>query len=79
MAAYLPPPPVRAAIVCEQALEFQEVDGLVYVLDPTDQQPPRVYRRHTFMRTFHNAGRLLRDLHSREDATVIVFPRASHG
>jgi hypothetical protein len=66
-----------AAVVCEAALEFEEIDGLVYVSDPT--LPHRkAMRRRVFLASFHNAAKLLQDLHARQDAEVIEFP-AAHG
>jgi hypothetical protein len=47
-----------AAVICEAALEFEEIDGLVYVSDPT--LPHRkAMRRRVFLASFHNAAKLL--------------------
>ena len=66
------PPP---AVICEQALEFEEIDGLVYVSDPTLSHR-KAMRRRVFLASFHNAAKLMQDLHARDEAEVIEFPRA---
>jgi hypothetical protein len=69
-------PSSALAVICERPLEFEEIDGLVYVTDPTFQHR-KAMRRHVFMQCFHNAAKLLQEIHSRE-AEVIEFPRAAH-
>lgn len=62
------------AVVCEQALEYEEIDGLVYVTDPTIAHR-KAMRRHVFLASFHRAAKLLQEMHSRDGAEIIEFPR----
>lgn len=61
------------AVICEQPVEYDFRDGLVYATDP-DTGAIRAFRLRTFYASFHNAAKCMQDCHKRTEAEVIPFP-----